>query len=373
MATSWDDPAPPLVEGKAGEPDDHRIARTLQPLLGRLNGTIEDQWITVTRHHVGDIVIWLGERTIDWNRSVRLEVDGRVVFKGRVERDGRVALARAAATMDFDVAPFRRYQGGPNRRGVDGDGRVDAIAHLAKRRTDCRGPGGEQRLPFGRTPPSAPNSTEVLGRAGDTVAGQVRESTTMLAEEQCRQSAYETVSAQFAGTLGGRVRTADRRWKADLAVVLVETPERVRPVVPWLEIRDVLEVDGRPLPRPRGAAREPVRRGTAAREVARPRDHRGEHPLQPRARQPDRQRARRPAAGAVSAESRAVRVHEDRRTDHRRGADVEDRLPRSDASDAREGRGRIRHAVARDVLDRTARGSGGPCRCSTAATRRKPA
>jgi hypothetical protein len=113
-------------------------------------------------------------------------------------------------------------------------------------------PAARSGAPQPAAPPALPVNPEldlVLGRAGDSVARQVRESTTILAEEQCRQSSFETASLQFGMTMAGRVRTADRRWKADLAVVLVETPERVRPVVPWLEIRDVLEVDGRPLPR----------------------------------------------------------------------------------------------------------------------------
>ena len=175
-------------------------------------------------------------------------MDGRVVFKGRVERDGRVALARAAATMDFDALRFAGIS-------VDRTGAVSMVTVESMPSPIWRSGGLTAAAPAARSgavrpdAPLSPELDEVLGRAGDTVAGQVRESTTMLAEEQCRQSAYETVSAQFAGTLGGRVRTADRRWKADLAAVLVETPERVRPVVPWLEIRDVLEVDGRPLPR----------------------------------------------------------------------------------------------------------------------------
>ncbi len=248
VGDSWGDAPPALAEGKEGESEDHRIARTLSPLLGRLNGTIEDQWITVTRYHVGDIVIWLGERTIDWNRPIRLEVDGRVVFKGRVERDVRVALARAQATMDFDSLRFAGVR-------VDRSGQVSMVTaasmpapvwRSAERSTFIQAAGA------GNPPGAAPASPEleqVLGRAGDAVSRQVRESTTILAEEQCRQSVWETAAPSVGGALGGRACTANRRWKADLSLVLVETSERARPAVPWLEIRDVLELDGRALPR----------------------------------------------------------------------------------------------------------------------------
>jgi pimeloyl-ACP methyl ester carboxylesterase len=248
VGDSWGDPPPVPAIGTEGERDDHRIARTLTPLLGRLNGTIEDQSITVTRYHVGDIVVWLGDHTIDWNRPIRLQVDGRVVFKGRVERDVRVALARAQATMDFDSLRFAGVR-------VDRSGQVSMVTAASMPAPVWRSGELSAVVPAagaGNPPPAAPANPEleqVLGRAGDAVSRQVRESTTILAEEQCRQSAYEIAPPSFGGTLGGRVCTANRRWKADLSLVLVETPERVRPVVPWLEIRDVLELDGRALPR----------------------------------------------------------------------------------------------------------------------------
>ena len=78
------------------------LARTLALLLGRLEGTIDGQTIRVARRHVGEFVVWFGDRTIDWDRPVRLEVDGTVAFDGRLVRDPAIALARAAATMDFD-------------------------------------------------------------------------------------------------------------------------------------------------------------------------------------------------------------------------------------------------------------------------------
>jgi predicted esterase len=102
---SWGDP-PPALSPREGESTSRTIARTLEPLLGRLTGTIDGQSIAVTRQHIGDLVVWLGDSTIDWSRAVSLTVDGKAVFAGRVARDVGVALARARATMDFDSLRF---------------------------------------------------------------------------------------------------------------------------------------------------------------------------------------------------------------------------------------------------------------------------
>lgn len=103
---AWGDPWPPRAAAEAGETDASVLARTLEPLLGRLTGTRDGQTIRVTRRHIGDIVIWLGERSIDWDKPVTVECDGKVVFTGRVVPDAELALARAKATMDFERLAF---------------------------------------------------------------------------------------------------------------------------------------------------------------------------------------------------------------------------------------------------------------------------
>jgi dienelactone hydrolase len=102
VGEAWGDPWPRPEPGKPGESEAAALARTLEPRLGRLTGVRDGQAFRVTRRHVGDVVVWLGERTIDWSRPVTIEVDGRVAFSGRVAPDPALALARAAATMDFD-------------------------------------------------------------------------------------------------------------------------------------------------------------------------------------------------------------------------------------------------------------------------------
>lgn len=106
VGSSWGDPSPRPEPGHPGEPEAAALARALEPLLGRLTGVRDGQSFRVTRRHVGDVVVWLGQRTIDWNRPVTIEVDGRAAFSGRVVPDPALALARAAATMDFDDLKF---------------------------------------------------------------------------------------------------------------------------------------------------------------------------------------------------------------------------------------------------------------------------
>ena len=99
---SWGEPWPQPAAAQPGESEAAVLARTLEPLLGRLTGVRDGQTIRVTRRHIGDIVIWLGERSIDWSEPITVECDGKVVFSGQVSQDVELALARAKETMDFE-------------------------------------------------------------------------------------------------------------------------------------------------------------------------------------------------------------------------------------------------------------------------------
>jgi dienelactone hydrolase len=103
---SWGDPWPARAAPKPGESEASVLARTLEPLLGRLAGVRDGQAIHITRQHIGDIVIWLGERSINWYQPVTVDVDGRTVFSGKVVQNVGLALARAKATMDFERLCF---------------------------------------------------------------------------------------------------------------------------------------------------------------------------------------------------------------------------------------------------------------------------
>jgi hypothetical protein len=106
VGDAWGDPWPARAAANQGESDASVLARTLEPLLGRLTGTREGQVIRVTRRHIGDIVIWLGEKSIKWDQPMTIEVDGRPAFSGKVLPDVELALARAKATMDFERLCF---------------------------------------------------------------------------------------------------------------------------------------------------------------------------------------------------------------------------------------------------------------------------
>ena len=103
---SWGEPWPARAAAQAGESEASVLARTLEPLLGRLTGVRDGQVIRATRRHIGDVVIWFGERSINWDQPVTIEVDGKVVFSGKLAPDAGLALARAKATMDFERLTF---------------------------------------------------------------------------------------------------------------------------------------------------------------------------------------------------------------------------------------------------------------------------
>jgi dienelactone hydrolase len=103
---SWSDPWPARVAPTQGESEASVLARTLEPLLGRLTGVREGQVTRVTRRHIGDIVIWFGERSVKWDEPVSIECDGKLVYSGKLAQDVELALARAKATMDFERLCF---------------------------------------------------------------------------------------------------------------------------------------------------------------------------------------------------------------------------------------------------------------------------
>jgi dienelactone hydrolase len=106
VGDSWGEPWPPREAARPGESDAAALARTLEPLLGRLTGVREGQALRVTRRHIGDIVIWFGERSVKWDEPVSIECDGKLVYSGKLAQDVELALARAKATMDFERLVF---------------------------------------------------------------------------------------------------------------------------------------------------------------------------------------------------------------------------------------------------------------------------
>lgn len=98
-----------------------------------------------------------------------------------------------------------------------------------------------------------PSLDDVLKRAREAVARYEQQAALLLANEQCEQKAFES---SLEGTAGGgalayrgnpiRVDPRGRRkWQAELA--MVRTPDLAARGYPWMEFRDVVTVDGRPL------------------------------------------------------------------------------------------------------------------------------
>ena len=139
VGDSWGEPWPPRVAAQANETEAAVLARTLEPLLGRLTGVRDGQVIRVTRRHIGDVVIWLGERSINWDQPVTVECDGKVVFSGRVAPDAELALARAEGDDGLRAAVLRRDSRGRIRHRLDRDrghharARVEAMSIAAGR------------------------------------------------------------------------------------------------------------------------------------------------------------------------------------------------------------------------------------------------
>jgi hypothetical protein len=105
-------------------------------------------------------------------------------------------------------------------------------------------------LAIGPSPASQEDLAALLRRAGEAVVRQTRESVVILGDERCHQTAFDERPFGFtAGTVasgGGHVKKGQRRWLAELA--LVQITSRSVPAVPWIEVRDVIEVDGKPIP-----------------------------------------------------------------------------------------------------------------------------
>jgi ankyrin repeat protein/L-ascorbate metabolism protein UlaG (beta-lactamase superfamily) len=103
----------------------------------------------------------------------------------------------------------------------------------------------------GAAPGGSRELDAVLRRAGDVVSRHARESTVILADETCQQTLYAPAvtrnTTRALSTRAGVVRMARRRWKAELARVLLPADGRHQSV-PWIEVRDIYEVDGKPLP-----------------------------------------------------------------------------------------------------------------------------
>ena len=97
----WGEPGRP-IEPQSGESRQEAIGRVMSPLLGELKGTLDGQVLSVSRRHIREMTVWIGDDMIDWQQPVILKLDGQIVFSGRLKPDLGVCLAEAARRRDFD-------------------------------------------------------------------------------------------------------------------------------------------------------------------------------------------------------------------------------------------------------------------------------
>jgi len=119
---------------------------------------------------------------------------------------------------------------------------------------------------------ASPDLPEVLRRAAGAIDRYARSAAFILADEECQQRAYRNAAdhTPFMTNAGIIQPMGRRRWRADLALVLI--PELSESGYPWMEIRDVIEVDGKRLPDrterlERMLLTDPEWRTTKAREI----------------------------------------------------------------------------------------------------------
>lgn len=97
----WGSGLPPIDRGP-GESADEAFGRAVRERLGRLEGEAAGQVLTVQTAHVKDLTVWLGDGMVNWNKPVRLRVNGKNAFTGKLQPDLLVCLTQAARTRDFD-------------------------------------------------------------------------------------------------------------------------------------------------------------------------------------------------------------------------------------------------------------------------------
>jgi dienelactone hydrolase len=128
-ALSWDGDSWGLVPlhllSKPGETREQVIGRTISESLGQLDGDLKGQDIEIAHQHVGSLIVWLGDDFIDWTKTIRVTVNGKQVFQGKVNRDLYLCLTEAARTYDLDRLRWAGLR-------LLKDGKAEALTHSHK-------------------------------------------------------------------------------------------------------------------------------------------------------------------------------------------------------------------------------------------------
>lgn len=117
----WNTNLPP-IDPVPGESDEEAFGRAVRERLGRLAGRVEGQVLAVETSHVQSLTVWVGDEMMSWNKPVKLRVNGKNVFTGKLRPDLLVCLTQAARTRDFDRLRWAglRVDGKPKATVVTG-------------------------------------------------------------------------------------------------------------------------------------------------------------------------------------------------------------------------------------------------------------
>lgn len=78
------------------------LAREVRKRLGRVEGAVDGQTLTLRRKNVDNLVVWIGDDMIRWDAPLKINHMGRIVFDEAMEPDVLLCLTQAQRTWDFD-------------------------------------------------------------------------------------------------------------------------------------------------------------------------------------------------------------------------------------------------------------------------------
>ncbi len=90
------------IELAAGDDPHEAMARALRNRLGRVEGERKGQVFLLKRKSVKEVVVWIEEGMVDWDKPVTVKMSNRVAFDGLLRPSLAICLSEAARTYDFD-------------------------------------------------------------------------------------------------------------------------------------------------------------------------------------------------------------------------------------------------------------------------------
>ena len=105
------------IDLRPGEEAREALLRAIRRRLGRLKGKIEGQLITIHTKKVKTLDVLLHDALIDLDKPITIRMNGRLAFRGMVERRVQTLLELAAEEGDFERVFSARVRIAIGRRG----------------------------------------------------------------------------------------------------------------------------------------------------------------------------------------------------------------------------------------------------------------